>query len=501
MKKHFKRWIGIISVLSIILCIMSPATVVTATTVPQEESTFLEISSLPDNIRFLLNDSSSEMGMSDSQVVPAIAVEDKTRNVIESQPLESNELQVLNTEDLNSIQIEDGDGNGQALVFGVPIRYIDEDGNTQFVDTSMTGNGFLNSVFTNYDYRNAANNTLFQFSKKPDKGIRVDKSFTYAINNSSKRKLSKGYTDQTVEGNGRMVYPEAFGEDTYVEYINTNTGLKENIVLEKNIGKNRFEFIFESKDYVPVLSEDKTTIRVVHRDDPNDIKYRFAALYVYDSFQPQEFDTIESQPSQEPVYVGSAAGTPQLAESIVGVDSQESADSKHFTTDNYYEIAQISDKKYIITSVVSMEFLNNPDTVYPVVVDPDISRVDINSNAQDTFVWANDPSNAGNGSLNYLRFGKQSGGAIHAYHRFTQLPKLGSSPYYVNITNATLKFTFRSGQTSGANGVCMIVRDHQWNESSLTWNNQPYGEWGYTSSHNNYQYYNFYVKPFVEMWY
>lgn len=109
--------------------------------------------------------------------------------------------------------------------------------------------------------------------------------------------------------------------------------------------------------------------------------------------------------------------------------------------------------------------------------------------------------NAENGSLSYLRFGQQNGGAIYAYHRFTQLPKLGSSPYYVNITNATLKFTFRSGQTSGANGVCLFVGDHQWTESSLTWNNQPYGEWGYTSSHNNYQYYNFYVQPFLEMWY
>lgn len=116
-------------------------------------------------------------------------------------------------------------------------------------------------------------------------------------------------------------------------------------------------------------------------------------------------------------------------------------------------------------------------------------------------MWEKDPNNAGNGSLSYLRFGQQNGGAIYAYHRFTQLPKLGSSPYYVNITNATLKFTFRSGQTSGANGVCLFVGDHQWTESSLTWNNQPYGEWGYTYSHNNYQYYNFYVKPFVEMWY
>lgn len=372
-----------------------------------------------------------------------------------------------------------------------------KEGNTQFINTSMSETSFWDSVLTDYDYRNAANRTEFQFSKKPDKGIRVDKAFTYAINNSDKRKLLKGYIDQTAEGNGRMVYPEAFGEGTYVEYINTSTGLKENIILEKNIGQNKFEFIFESKEYVPVLSEDKTTIQVVHRDDPNDVKYSFAELYVYDSFQPQEYDTIEEQPSREPVYVGAS----RPIDNVKTTDAQETLKEKHFTVDNHYEVIKISDKKYKIVSVVCMDFLNNPNTVYPVIVDPTISTNESNSAAQDTFVWENDPNNAGNGSLNYLRFGQKNGGAIYAYHRFTQLPKLGSSPNYVNITNATLKFTFRSGQTSGSNGVCMFVENHQWTESSLTWNNQPYGEWGYISSHNNYQYYNFYVQPFVEMWY
>ncbi len=85
-----------------------------------------------------------------------------------------------------------------------------------------------------------------------------------------------------------------------------------------------------------------------------------------------------------------------------------------------------------------------------------------------------------------------------SYFRFNSLPSL---PNNVNITDASLKFTFRSGQTSGADGVCMIVTSEQWYENTLSWANQPYGDWGYTSSHNNYQYYNFYVCPFVEMWY
>lgn len=496
MKRRIRQWLSMILATSLMLCIVSPIAVFADSNIPQEESPFLEISSLPDNIRFLLNDTLSEMSSS-GEAEPAQSVNNKARTADVSTQADFKQLQVLNTEHLTNIQVEDGNGNGRALVFGVPIRYTDEDGNIQFIDTSMEEINFLNSLFTDYDYQNAANNTQFQFSKKPDKGIRVDKAFTYAVYNPDKRKLPKGYTDKTAEGNGRMVYPEAFGEDTYVEYINTNTGLKENIVLQKNIGQNRFEFIFESKNYIPVLSEDKTVIRVVHRDDPDKIQYHFSDLYVYDSFQPQEYDTIEDQPSQVPIYTMPTTGASQSD----NVEENDSTSPRHYTTDNYYEITQISNKKYKITAVVSDAFLNSPTTVYPVVVDPGISSVGQNSNAQDTFVWENDPNYAGNGSLNYLSFGKKSGGALYAYYRFSQLPQLGSSPYYVNITDASLKFTYRTGQTTGANGVCYIVYDHQWNESTLTWNNQPYGAWGYGSSHNNYQYYNFYVQPFVEMWY
>ena len=411
----------------------------------------------------------------------------------------TNKLQVLNTDDLNSIRLEDENGNGKAITFGVPIRFVDNDGKTQFIDTSMTKTGLFTSLFSGYEYRNAAFDTTFRFSKQAEKGVQIDEKFTYAVYNVENREMPKGYVDQTFEGNGRMVYPEAFGENTYVEYINTNTGLKENIVLKENVGKNRFEFIFESNNYLPILSEDKTVIKVVDKDNPFDIKYQFAELYVYDSYQPQEYDTIENEPSQTPIFVGSAAGVPKESDANdtgdVGVNENT---FRHYTEDNYYELTQLADGKYKITSVVSATFLNDPNTIYPVIIDPSVSSVGSNSTAQDTFVWQNEPNNAGNGSLTYLRFGQISGGNIHAYYRFSQLPALPAS---VNITDATLKFTFRSGTTTGANGVCMIVSDHQWDESSLTWNNQPYGEWGYGSSHNNFQYYNFYVKPFVEMWY
>ena len=74
-------------------------------------------------------------------------------------------------------------------------------------------------------------------------------------------------------------------------------------------------------------------------------------------------------------------------------------------------------------------------------------------------------------------------------------------PSGVNIINATLKLTFRSGQTTGTDGKCLLVVDNQWSEDSTTWNNQPFGDWGYISSHNNFQYYEFPITEFVKGWY
>lgn len=474
MKKRLRRWLSVVSVLAMLFCLTPP---VTADTDPQDESPFVDIDTLPDNIRTLLdlNNTGNVGGVPGRSVAPAAEA-----------PL----LQVVNTDDLNSIRVEDSSGNGTAKVFGVPVRYEDDEGETHFIDTSMAGESLLTSLIDGYDYRNAANSFSVQYSKKSDKGIRVDKAFTMAVYNPEKEKLPKGYTDQTTEGYGRMVYPQAFGEHTYIEYINTNTGVKENIVLEENTGRNRFDFVFASEEYLPVLTEDGLTVQIVRKDNPEEILYRLTSLYVYDSYQP-EATGPEEEPSREPVFVG--PGTAEYAEEELP-ETMGPVPAKHYTEDNHYEVEALGDGKYRITSVVSADFLNSPDTVYPVTIDPSLGSTD--SNSQDSYVWEAEPDGK-YGSLNYIRFGKDNGGKIYGYHRFHQLPAL---PDKVNITDGWLKFTFRSGQTTGADGICRIVDSKQWYESNITWNTQPYGNWGFTSSHHNFQYYEFYMKPFLEMW-
>ncbi|MCI8553816.1 MAG: hypothetical protein HFJ80_02580 [Clostridiales bacterium] len=228
----------------------------------EENGSFVEMADVPGNIRALFA----------PEELPSSG---RTRVSRAGAPEERAALRIVDTDDLNSIRVETPDGEGIAKVFAAPVRYENERGEIEFIDTSMTAENFVASLFTGYDYRNTANSIHIQFSRRPAKGIQIDHLFTLAVAGPEAASLPNGSADQTAEGNGRMVYPRAFGEHTWLEYVNIHTGLKENIVLEENIGTNRFSFVFESAEYIPVLSDDRLTIRVVHSDNQDDIKYQF----------------------------------------------------------------------------------------------------------------------------------------------------------------------------------------------------------------------------------
>ena len=429
-------------------------TAVPDATPADEAPAYIDLSAVPDNIRFLL-DTDEPSGGAQTYSADANSA--------------ASALRVVDTDDRNSIRIEDGEGNGTAHIFATPVRYETDEGEIEFIDTSMTQESFVTSLFSGYDYRNAANSFTLRFSKQPATGLNMDGDFTMAVDGVS---LPKGTADQTPEGNGRITYPETFGEHTYLEYINTPTGVKENIVLEQNIGKNRFDFVFASDTHQPVLSEDGSTLFIVRKDDPEQqAEYTVSPLYVYDSCM---IDT-ESEPP--------ASG------------------HKHFTEDCHYELTPLEDGSYRITSVVSEEFLNDPETTYPVIIDPTISNGA--SYVSDTYVSEAEPGKSF-GSVDHLRFGNTGGKLMHTLIRFDNL--MQSIPINAVINSASIKFTFRSGQTTGSTGALWRVTEY-WLEntpfsskpSNASWTNYD------ASSERNYvngyiDNYNFNVTSLVQKW-
>ena len=414
----------------------------------QSEKVYYDVDDIPDNIRTLI---------------------DKHGTVNEDFKIlktESSKNGQIDAGDIYSLKLEREDDSGIAEVFSTPIKFIDEHKEKQFIDTSLVSSDRISSA-EGYEYRNAANSFTVEFSVLANKGLRVNNAFTLAIFNNESAIDKKGFVDKSETGAGKFIYEDGFGPGTTVEYINTEIGVKENIILEKNICKNTFDFIFNSKTHIPILSEEKTSINIVDKNDYDKIDYSFSNLFVYDSFKSEK-QNFENNGSS----------------------------FRHLNQNCYYELTRNSNDEYIITVVVPKEYLNNPNVVYPVIIDPTISVNSISSNIADAFISQSSP-NSNFSSYEYLRFGNtsSSGGRNYFFVWFRNLPSIPSS--YV-ISKASLNLTFLPGQTTSSTGAAYRVTGH-WAEATITWNNRPAFESTPmdTSSHNNCSYYEFDILPTI----
>ncbi len=161
MKKALMKCFSIVVVLSFVICMIPHIGIETTAT---EVSPFVATEDLPENIRYLLGLDFAEAQPIDTSGVATLA----TTRIQQEQ---SAQLQVLNTDDLNTIRMENSNGDGKALVFGVPIRYENKNGELEFIDTSMKEIGLFASLLNGYKYQNSANKTTFRFAQEPDKGI------------------------------------------------------------------------------------------------------------------------------------------------------------------------------------------------------------------------------------------------------------------------------------------------------------------------------------------
>lgn len=77
---------------------------------------------------------------------------------------------VVQTDNPYEIQTENADGSGQGTLFAAPVKYVDEDGQIRFIDSSIVRKGFFRSLFQSYTYTNAANSVQVEYSPESAKG-------------------------------------------------------------------------------------------------------------------------------------------------------------------------------------------------------------------------------------------------------------------------------------------------------------------------------------------
>ena len=241
------------------------------------------------------------------------------------------DIESTDTEVLNSITVINGEGSRSTYSYSVPVKYIDEQTNQiKFIDNSLESGG----IFDRTAYKNTDNSIKSEMPKKITDGIIVsENNNSIKILPQTENNVSAVKKEQDVFGNKKPVveYENAFGQGISLQYEATNAGLKENVVISEKSDKNVFKFVLETHGLVPDTLCGQTIM-------------------------------FGGKDAEEPSFVLSA---PWIKDSYNAEGNDE-----HISTESYYEITELSDGKYELALVADKTFLDSPDTVYPVVIDP-----------------------------------------------------------------------------------------------------------------------------------
>jgi RHS repeat-associated protein len=151
----------------------------------------------------------------------------------------------------------------------------------------------------------------------------------------------------------------------------------------------------------------------------------------------------------------------------VATDSSEGEGHPAVSSNFPYALADLGDGHYTITVSYDDAFLNDPATVYPVVLDP--SPTTEKRVQKDTWAWSTNPNDNENGSGNLQAGG--STGTKYPYVKF-DLSCCRDPDHLVYWAEMALKTTGQSG--SSINGDVEVNRvTEDWGETTLTWNNKP----------------------------
>lgn len=215
--------------------------------------------------------------------------------------------------DLNTVIYQNNDGSTSTYIFPRPVKYVDDNGVIKDKNTAVS------EIFnTTYTYAMLDNSVKVYFPKNASLGTQIAfENYSISMAPITTATSAPMYSDGTVLYNG------AFGANTIITYNTELNGLKEDIILVKNIGKNEFEFDLTLTNLTPVQTNGKWYLK----NDNNTTIASFGDILIKDSAN------------------NTAVGSLNI-------------------------VASATPNKYTVTIIAPQEFLNAETTVYPVYVDP-----------------------------------------------------------------------------------------------------------------------------------
>lgn len=325
-------------------------------------------------------------------------------------------------EELDTYVFLNRDGTKSVYYMDDNVRYVDENGEKVEKDLSI--------VRKNKGYSLKASDVKLWFPDVLSDGISV-KYDKYHLT-----LYPQGVADTeevAIDEYERITYPGVFGENTVLAYTPTLSGLKEDIILSEYTGQLSFDFLIHTHGMRILMQDGKWIVK--KPGNGNKETFELGAVQIYDS-----------------------AGNFCVGEMTV--------------------TEQNNGSKYILTITAPEEFLTDPDTVYPVTVDPTISVSDnlTGANAiEDSVIYSGTP-NANYGAFYFLTVGYNDAtyGVGRALFRLTALSS--DENFIASSADNIQSATFHVWDASGTSGKTINLHEialYTWTENGVTWNNYP----------------------------
>ena len=241
-------------------------------------------------------------------------------------------------------------------------------------------------------------------------------------NTSNLKALSKNDSIKTLTKLSSTVQYSGIQDNVDLEYVLNSSVVKENIILNKKVSNPVYNVEISVKNLVAELQQDNTIVFYDAKDKSKKI-FSMDAPYMKDSKGAQSYDIQVA-----------------LNESQVG---------------------------YMMTLSPSHTWLDSPERVYPVTIDPTVETDQDPTKIQDTYVASGTPTTSYSTAAS-LRVGKSSNGVNRAYVKVPLLPLSSSDMVvsaYLNLNMRTAKSMYRM--------VNLYEVTSSWTPATLNWNNQP----------------------------
>ena len=215
---------------------------------------------------------------------------------------------------LGTIVYQNSDGTKSTYIFNTPVKYIDTDGTVK--DKSTKLNSLTDSI---YSYGMTQNLAKAYFANLSANGVMLEVG-EYSVN---MKPVSSVRANVTYVDENTVRYDGVYGAFTSLVYETKMSGVKEYVLLGKDIGVNEFAFVLSTVGLTPVEIGGIWYLQ----NAENVIIATLGAIEITDSAGHRTLGTMSITPSTQ--------------------------------RDTY---------NVLIT--VPESFLNDPSTVYPVLVDP-----------------------------------------------------------------------------------------------------------------------------------